>query len=262
MGWLEHLDNKVKLVSNPGVFDLSAIQALPEESLFPLMIKLPGTSSTNFYLSLRNPEDLDSSIQSTYSKGVNIHAFSGYGKTRFIASLTDGAKFTDSRSGLQVEQLSKALDGSSARVAISYACLANPIKLSMSPLSQSVSSGSLASYRLTVMNQDSPGCSSSTFRLNLQKDAQLALSNFSHSEFVLQPGSSQVIDFAISTQETSGTFYFSLTASDIDGMTPNHSDGSIQGSLSVQSVQAPKKGKGGGGDDSSSGTGKGGRRVK
>jgi len=251
MGWLSHLPGKVQVLSQSGVFDIATISENPDQFTYPTIIRLPiSNSATSYYLSLRSPQGLDASIQSIYSRGVNIHAFSGSGQTRFITSLVDGAKFTDDKSGLQIEQISKSGDGSSVRVAVSYACSANPIKISLSPSSQSVSQGALANYRLTLSNQDSLGCAGTNFKVDIQNDPLLVLHNFTLADLVLQPGQSQSIDFSLSTQETSGTFSFSANVSDIDGQSPSHSTQSVSGLLSVS---APKGKKGGGSTDGSDG---------
>ncbi len=119
MGWFDAFPGAVVTVVGSAVYDIDSLESDPMLAAGPQILKVwkPDTNEY-YYLSFRQPIGYDDSLSLTYTRGVNIHRYigSGYSRTYFIVSLTDGASFEDFSNGLTVTQLGRALDGSSVTV--------------------------------------------------------------------------------------------------------------------------------------------------
>jgi hypothetical protein len=146
------------------VVTVSALETPPGEVVFPqaLRIPLPGQPDS-LYLSYRHPTGYDANLLGAYASRINVHRFSGWGNTLFVAALEDGEEFVDEASGLTIAQLDH--DDTTATVLIGSPCALSAPGGELLPAELVGEAGQALAFDFELANQDSTLCSSSTFDL-------------------------------------------------------------------------------------------------
>lgn len=111
MGWLDTL--KFQTITHNGTYNISPLELDTSKAQYPQILKFPKPdTSDTYYLSYRQPIGFDTTLSSTYTKGVNIHHYISDSATRtyFLSSLGDGEIYSDSVNGIIVTQLTHNSD--------------------------------------------------------------------------------------------------------------------------------------------------------
>ena len=116
-GWFDAFPGALLTLGSGGVFDLHPMTDDPAAAAGPQVLRVakPGTDDF-YYLSYRQPVGYDDGLTNSYTKGINIHTHPGYGRTRFIRTLTDGELFEDDP--VHFTQLGRAGDHSYVTVEV------------------------------------------------------------------------------------------------------------------------------------------------
>lgn len=167
---------QVQTVTSNGTFTLSPIETATSD-LKALKINKPDTSDA-YYIDYRQPFGFDSNISSN-AQGASIHIWSGYpgSQTKALDAspdgnfgssvLTDGASFTDPALGITITQISHSSTGVVVSVSFGPAtCTRSQPTVSISPSTQNASAGQILNYNISVLNNNSYGCGTSTFNLS------------------------------------------------------------------------------------------------
>lgn len=215
LGWFNTFPNAVQNVTAPGVYQLAAIGATPDGTLPQALRILKPNTNEYYYLSYRQPAGLDATLPSTYTQGVNVHRYKGTGSyfTYYLQSLSAGP-FMDNVNGITVVPVTAG--SGTASVQVSFGCAVNQPALTLTPSSVWVKSGASVSLTAQVTNQDSVGCAGTTFGLSTGSSGSVTPGSLGPLGSG-QAGSSTVMV----TPTSSGTI--TLTAYDIDGSDPVHS---------------------------------------
>ncbi len=139
------------------------------------------------------------------------------------SSLADGRSFQDVLNGITITQISH--DSNAVTVQVNYGpaiCVKAKPAVSISPLSKTGSAGTLLTYIMTVINNDSPACSNSTFSTSA---ANLPAGfTFTGSSVSVAPGSNANVSLNVTSPlgflDSSNTF----TASAQDTTDAAHSN--------------------------------------
>jgi hypothetical protein len=113
MNWFDAYPGSLIPVTSSGVFDLQPLTAHPlyTGGTRALVIAKPDSRS-NYYLSYRQNNAHDESLDPLYTRGVNIHTHTGRQRTLHVATLVDGEIFEDEANGITITQTGTAPDGS------------------------------------------------------------------------------------------------------------------------------------------------------
>ncbi len=227
MGWYANIPGAIGTVLTSGVYDIAAIGLDPATAGAPMALKIVKADSGEFYyLSYRQPIGNFNQLAITYTQGVSIHRYkgSGYGYTSYIKTLVNGGVFSDSLNGINVQQLSK--DSDSVTVQVSFGCGALTPTLALTPTTSTLKPGNVASFSVTLTNNDS-GCTATPFSLT----SSLTGGSLAPASLLLAAGQSGVATLTISGLPE-GIHTVTVTATDNDGVAPHHA-GSGQGSATV-----------------------------
>ncbi|MCC2677815.1 MAG: peptidase gametolysin [Pseudobdellovibrio sp.] len=227
MGWLP--SSKV-IQGSKGVFEIAPLEVNPALTSLPQVITLKKSNGEILHLSYRRKIGYDSIISSTYADRLNIHT--GSYATMFKGALADGESYADTADGITVSVLSHTAD--SIQVQIDAECRPNTPALSLSPAVQGGAAGQSVSYNVTLKNNDSYLCPSSTFNLAAVLPAGFS-GSLSSSSLTVAPGLSASASLSLASPATStGEFLFQISSS---GSEVIHS-ASVSGKVIIDS-QAP-----------------------
>jgi hypothetical protein len=114
MGWLRDYPGKVVELTGAADLTLEALEADPRQSALPkVAIVRPASGANTYYLSARASSPANP-LPDAFTRGLNIHIVSQAkptgGQTYFVASLTDGATYSDGP--MMVRQVSHGESGS------------------------------------------------------------------------------------------------------------------------------------------------------
>ncbi len=226
-GWLA--PGNVADAAASGTYSIAALAAPDSGSAQVVRLRKADTSEY-YYVSLRQPIDLDSGLSSTYQSRVAIHTSTGTMpiKTVLRTTLGAGGTFTDSVNGITIAAQSISSTSATLSVQLTGAtCATSAPTFSVGPSSQSAPPGGQASYSVTVKNNDSSACSSGTFSL-----AQVLPTGFSGSfsapSVTLAPGSSASVGWSVASSSTAASAVYDLKAS------ASSTSGSATGAATLQ----------------------------
>ncbi|MBL4606741.1 MAG: hypothetical protein JKY01_02795 [Pseudomonadales bacterium] len=235
MGWLAAFPGSTADVSGVGSnsYSLGALE-LDQRSENPgiQLLTHPRTSGGNYYISFR--QTIGSyGVKSDYANKISVHSFAGgSNKTHLIKALAIGEQFSDANSSFSVSF--HGINGNFADVSVtsnfdsSINCSASNPSLSLSPASQSGLPGDQFSYTLTVKNNDSVDCASSSF--NLAAATGSLVSSLSKSSLSLAPGASANAVLTINSSTTNSDGNYKFTSSVVSS---KHSEISSSGSVAL-----------------------------
>jgi hypothetical protein len=216
--WFTAFANAVQSVTTSGSYQIAPIGNPPDGTLPQVLRIFKPNTNEYYYLSYRQPIDWDSSLSSTYTRGVNVHRYkgAGYNYTYFLNSLPDNGMFTDLANAITVVQ---ATHGSSfSTVQVTFGCAANTPSVSLAPASVWVKGGSAVTFTGQVTNLDAGGCGPTTWTLGASTTTG-GSPTVTPSTRTLAPGATDSTTVSL-TPSTSGTL--TLTAQDTDGADPAH----------------------------------------
>lgn len=163
-GWLSGA--RLQDVTGGGSYVVSALESTTPNGAQVLRLRKADTAEY-YYISMRQPAGVDTSnLWTVYQNTVSVHKASGAlpAYTYLLASLGAGQSWTDTANGITVT--SQGVSGSTANVSVSFGgavCTRQAPTLSVSPASQDAAPGTTLAYTLTLTNNNSAACSSSTF---------------------------------------------------------------------------------------------------
>jgi|GEM_PF-1027964 len=224
LGWL---DGRISTITQDGLYRLSPFA---KGGQYPAALKVAkdidaSTGTQNwYYLESRQLLGYDAALSSTNAAtGITVHTGNeskgnssnlldmtpGSSGGFWDAALPQGATYTDSTAGVSIA--ANWVDASYSEVEIATGsapvCTPTPPTLTLSPVSQWAEAGNSVSYNVTLKNNDSSNCGSSSFQLSQQApsgwSAQLQQSSIS-----LQPGATAVTSLTVtSATSASDGFY-------------------------------------------------------
>ncbi len=151
-----------------GSYALAALEASGATSPQVLRLAKPDTAET-YYVSLRQPIGVDTALAATYQNTLSIHRSTGTlpAKTFLLANVAAGQSWTDSINGIQIRNDGASRHGRHRRRLLQRRHLRRARRRASqcTPASQIGSRGATLGYTLTVTNNNSAACPSSTFNL-------------------------------------------------------------------------------------------------
>jgi hypothetical protein len=185
-----------------------------------------GTVQDYYYLEFRQPFGFDQSISSNVTNGVTVRIAPNYNVTTRskivdatpgTSSFTDaplavGKTFVDPYKTINVTTLSADPNGAQVRVSFGPLPCTNVAPLvSITPSSQTGSSGTTLSYNVTVINNDAISCSGSSYNVTPTLPPGFFQSPASFNTGNIAPGESQivVVNITASDTATAGNYSFS-----------------------------------------------------
>ncbi|HEY6129619.1 MAG TPA: NEW3 domain-containing protein [Candidatus Acidoferrum sp.] len=230
LNWMTNGSN-YQLVQTSGTYTLQPLEMNPP-GLQGLKVQR-GTGNTGEYLWIeyRQPVgNYDSTISFMNFSGALIHyEYSGTGKhtnvVDFTASdvgswyntvLAPGQTWTDPYSNVSIGVQSATANG--LTVSVNYggtsSCSPSAPTVNVAPLNPSIYPGQTAGYSVSVTNNDSSGCASSTISLASTEPSGWSTS-LSSSTITLNPGQSASVSLGkgAPANTTAGTYAVNLTAS-------------------------------------------------
>lgn len=210
-GWLA--GSQVRDVSYGGSYAVDAVESATPANPRVLRLAKPDTAET-YYLSVRQPTDIDAALNAGYLNSLSIHRSTGTlpARTYLLANLAVGQSWSDSTNGIQVTLA--GLTASTASVGVAFvggSCVSQAPTLAISPTTQQAVPGSTLGYAVTVSNNDSPACAPSSIGI-----AQALPSGFSGilsaTNVTLAPGASADLNWNVASPASSLDASYTLTA--------------------------------------------------
>ena len=210
-GWTA--GSQLQDVSSGGSYVVSALESTAPTSPQVLRLRKADTNES-YYVSLRQPVGVDTNLWTIYQSTLSVHKSSGTmpAYTYLLASLGAGQSWSDSVNGITVT--SQGVSGSAATVSIGFGgatCTRQPPGLSIAPASQSAAPGTSLGYALTVTNNNSAACPSSTFNLGQTLPSGFT-GSFAPVGVALGAGASATVAWNVASASTSADASYTLTA--------------------------------------------------
>ncbi|MBI2621769.1 MAG: hypothetical protein HYW63_03975 [Candidatus Levybacteria bacterium] len=249
--------SRIQTVGLSGTYTISPLEIDTTSTQVLKILKpdsyLSSTGNSYYYVDYRLPTGFDSSLPLSMTQGAGVVIWpvnkndpsTGSYNNRNTArldttpgdgdfsnsALSDGSSFEDLINGITITQTSHSSQAAEVEIAFGPGiCIKSSPSLSISPSSQTGSAGQTLNYSVTVNNNDSLTCLSTTFGFDVS--GLPAGSSFSAPSLTLVPGEAGSISLSITTSadQADGSFPFTLTATDTGD--PNHT-GSSQATLIV-----------------------------
>jgi hypothetical protein len=217
-GWVS--GTELQDVGASGTYALAALESVDATSPQVLRLAKPDTAES-YYLSLRQPVDIDTTLSATYQNTLSIHRSTGTlpAKTFLLANLAAGQTWTDSVNGILITN--QGVSGAMASVGVSLGgatCVQQVPTISAAPVSQTSVGGATLGYTLTVKNNNSAACPSSTF--NLAQTLPVGFSGvFGATNVSLASGASANVGWNVASPSGSADATYTLTATASDSAT-------------------------------------------
>ncbi len=192
----------------------------------PQVLRLPKVDTAEtYYVSLRDAIGLDATLGAQYVNTLSVHRATGSLPTRtyLMQVLAAGQTFTDATNGITITN-----QGVSNSVATVGVTMANPVcaraapSQSLTPASQTAAPGSTVNYTMTVVNNNSAACGTSTFNLSQVVPAGFS-ATLSATSLTLGAAASGSVTWAATSGGTTpgGTYGLDATATDASASTSN-----------------------------------------
>jgi hypothetical protein len=185
----------------------------------PQVLRLPKPDTAEaYYVSLRSAAGYDTSLGSQYVNTISVHRATGTLPTRtyLLQVLAAGQTFTDSTNGIAVTN--QGGSGGQATVAVTFSgptCARSAPGLTVSPASQTAAPGATANYTVTVQNNNTAACGTSSFDLGRVVPDGFG-SSLSATSLALAAGASGSVTLAVTSGPGTpdGTYGIDVTATD------------------------------------------------
>jgi Bacterial Ig domain/Gametolysin peptidase M11 len=210
-GWLT--GTQILEVATGGTYALGALEAV--DSTLPRVLRMAkADTSEYYYLSVRQATGIDSGLPTIYKNAVSVHRATGTmpARTFLLATLGAGQSFVDSTNGIQV--VNQGVAGTTATVAVSFggaSCTRQPPSVTAGPASQSATPGTVLSYALRVVNNNSAACPAATFGITQALPTGFS-GAVSASNVTLQSGTAADIAWSVGSALASPDATYTLSA--------------------------------------------------
>lgn len=223
MGWLP--PSQILTVRQPGVYDIAPLELDAAAAIAPQVLKIPRPDTGEYYyLSYRRAIGFDANMnESLYLDRVSVHQHPGDGtatKTQLLALPADGESFVDNGNGVTATTLSHndeyvTVDVSFDGAAPPPTCTPASPLVSLSPAVQTSVAGESLDYVVSVANQDSSACDSSSFALSFNLPAGW-IGELTTGTLALGPGDtdSAMLTVRSGADSSNGDYGIAVTAAD------------------------------------------------
>ena len=192
----------------------------------PQVLRLPkADTAESYYISLREPISSDTTLGAQFVDTLSVHRATGSLPTRtyLMQVLAAGQSFTDATNGITITN--QGVSNSVATVGVTMAnavCARTAPSLSLTPASQSAAPGSTVNYTMTVVNNDSTACGTSTFNLSQVVPAGFS-ATLSATSLALGAAASGSVTWAATSGAATagGTYGLDATATNASASTSN-----------------------------------------
>ena len=228
LGWLAPISNYATIQSG-GTYTLQPLETSPA-GLQALKVQRGTGNNAWLWIEYRQPvNNYDSTLSAQPFSGALIHYedantqtghtylpnFTPSDTTWNSPALAVGQTWTDPYSNVSISVQSATSTG--LTVSVSYGatpCTASTPSVNVSPLNPSIYPGQTANYSVSVTNNDSTGCSSSTINLTSSEPSGWS-TNFSVPAVTLSPGQSASVTLGkgVPSGTPTGTYAVTMTAS-------------------------------------------------
>lgn len=200
MGWRE--PQQIVEINADGIYEISPLELDSATSIAPQLLKIRKQDTDEwYYLSYRQPDGFDTSLDYSYLDGLSIHRYLGDGsssQTHWISTLTDSGSFSDPINGVTVTQLSHNASAVTLEVTLPDICIQNIPTVDITPQSHTGEAGSTFNYNLTLINNDSASCADSTWTLSSFVPADWS-DTLTAASVTVAPGESVTIDWSVTS---------------------------------------------------------------
>jgi hypothetical protein len=246
LGW--RATSQARSITASGTYDVAPLELDASQAVTAQMLRIakPDTGE-EYYVSVRAPIGFDASLAPSYQRlAVHRYANAG-GRTYLMGTYGDGQSFTDSTNGITITAVSHTSTYTTVQVQLGATpppppptCTRNAPTLTLSPASQNGTAGQSLSYGITILNNDSSACASSTFSLSRTVPSGW-VGTLSTSSVTLAAGQSVsgTLTLASPTTAAAGTWSAGVNVTDV-AVTGHSAAGSVNAVLaSTADTQAP-----------------------
>ena len=187
-GWTPSANIQTVTGDGTGTYVLSPLFANPATTPYPQILRVQKPDSGDwYYLSYRQPQGYDTTLNTGFTDRTSIHRYSGsgYSNSRFIAALLDTQFFDDYPNGMRIHQVSH--DATSVTLQITTTCVHAAPTITMSPSQQTGAPGQQLDFVASVTNRDPISCGMTTFNMSSSVPAGFT-SSLSATSLDLSPG--------------------------------------------------------------------------
>jgi hypothetical protein len=183
------------------------------------MLKVPKAGTSQYYhITYRGRIGYDAPIPSTYADKTNVHLYPGGTSTRYVAAVADGQTFHGA-GDVAITQLSH--DANSATVRLSLGCTAAAPTTTAAPTSRRGLPGEEVTYNVTVVNNDSQSCGTSTFDIDANVPPGWS-GSIADPVLVLTPGEQATTTLYVTSPADAIENPYTVAAQLTDPMAPVH----------------------------------------
>jgi len=198
LGWLNYGSSPpITTVQSSGVYLIDPYEPVGSN---PKALKVRTQVGDWYYVEFRQPTGFDAGVSSNVSGGVVMHYWSGLSANGIYLldmtpatvawsdpALVVGQSFTDSGAGITISPISVGASGAAVNVTVGSACVRRNPTVTVSPASQQASAGAMASYTVSVANNDDADCGASGYSAQATTPAGWTRT-FSSSTLTINPG--------------------------------------------------------------------------
>jgi hypothetical protein len=209
----------------------------------PQVLRIPkADTAETYYVSLRQATGYDTSLAAQYVNTLSVHRATGSLPTRtyLMQVLAAGQSFSDATNGITITNQGVANGVGTAAVTLSGAvCARKAPSVTLTPSSQTAAPGATLNYTMTVQNNNSAACGTSTFNLGQVVPAGFA-GTLSAASLALGAGASGSVNWAATSGSAApaGTYGLDATATDA-GATASQSTNHASYVVFVDSTPPP-----------------------
>jgi len=210
----------------------------------PQVLRIPkADTAETYYVSLRQATGYDTALAAQYVNTLSVHRATGSLPTRtyLMQVLAAGQSFSDATNGITITNQGVANGVGTAAVTLSGAvCARKAPSVTLTPSSQSAAPGATLNYTMTVQNNNSAACGTSTFNLGQVVPAGFA-GALSAASLALGAGASGSVNWAATSGSAvpAGTYGLDATATDAGATTTSQSTNHASYVVFVDSTPPP-----------------------
>ena len=218
-GWMP--PGSVQDIASGGAYSLSTISALTATSS-PQVLRLVKADTTEYYyVSLREPLNLDAGLSLKYVDTISVHRATGTLPTRtyLLQNLAAGQSYADTVNGITI--VNQGVTNGTATVGVAMgaaSCLRNVPSVTVSPASQTAGAGTTLAYSVAITNQNSAACGTSTFSLSQALPAGFS-GGLGAASLSISAGASASTSWSVTAASAVSDATYTVTASAADTAT-------------------------------------------
>jgi hypothetical protein len=218
----------VQDVASGGLYSVSTVSNNTIVST-PQVLRMakPDTAET-YYISLREAMAYDTPLSSTFVNTISVHRATGTlpTKTYLMQVLAAGQSFNDATNGITITN--QGVTSNVATVGVTMAgavCARYAPSVSLTPSSQTALPGGTINYTMTVQNNNTAACGTSTFSLSQVVPTGFT-GSLSATSLALGAASSGSVNWAATSGSgtVNGTYGLDATATDTGATTSKSSN--------------------------------------